>query len=453
MRVFLGLTEVSGFYSNLKRGFDAIGVHADLVSLNPHRFGYQDRQQLLVPAFAQYCVVKRMSNQRRGIVLRAFWFVMVGISRAALLLWAIARYDAFVFCCATSFFRYRELPFLRLLGKRIIYNFHGTDGRMGFMDGFAENSSMPQHLRASSGYIGYIENDTPDEERTHKLRAYVEVTRLRHKNVLKIDRFADVIINSPSHGQYHTRPFVQRLIVGIPYHFDSETLGPVLGSTRAGEIVILHSPSYPEGKGTPGIRSAIATLTEKGYPIRFVEISGKPNREVLAELAKCDFVIDQLYSDMPMVGFATEAAFFGKPAIVGGYYSEEIGGDIAAKWIPPSLFCLPENIESAIEKLITDLEFRESLGKRAREFVERNWSAAEVAKRVVALIDGNFPKEWLFDPSECRYIYGMGMSKKRLHRIITGILDYYGPEAFRLEDKPLLLERILNFAAKPVGET
>ena len=40
---------------------------------------------------------------------------------------------------------------------------------------------------------------------------------------------------------------------------------------------------------------------------------------ILAELARCDFVIDQLYSDYPLPGLATEAAWFGKPTVVGGY--------------------------------------------------------------------------------------------------------------------------------------
>ena len=217
--------------------------------------------------------------------------------------------------------------------------------------------------------------------------------------------------------------------------------------------MILHCPSYPEGKGTPSIRAAIAALQCKGHRIRFVEISDKSNREVLAELAKCDFVIDQLYSDMPMVGFATEAAFFGKPAVVGGYYATEIAQDIQAKWIPPSLFCLPEEIQTAIERLIVEREFREALGKHARQFVEQNWSAAEVAKRFIALIHGVFPQDWLYDPANCRYIYGMGLSKARLRRNVASILERYGPQAFQLDDKPALLQRVLDFATEPVGES
>jgi len=47
-----------------------------------------------------------------------------------------------------------------------------------------------------------------------------------------------------------------------------------------------------------------------------------PNHAVLEELGKCDFVIDQAFADYGMAGFATEAAWFGKTAVVGGYQSE-----------------------------------------------------------------------------------------------------------------------------------
>ena len=89
-------------------------------------------------------------------------------------------------------------------------------------------------------------------------------------------------------------------------------------------IRILHSPSSPEVKGTYLIRQAINALKAKGYPIDYVEIMGKPNTVVIAELEKCDFIVDQLYSDTPMSGFATEAAFFGKTAVVGGYGWQEV---------------------------------------------------------------------------------------------------------------------------------
>ena len=446
MRIFLGLTEVSGFYSNLRKGFQDLGIEADLVSLTPHRFGYEETAQPRIVKMAQWCVAKRSQVSHQSLIQKLTWLCLTTLSRLLLFGYAVIRYDVFIFCCGTSFFRFRELPVLKGLGKRIIYSFHGTDGRPGFMDGFAENNSLPQQFRASSGYIGYVDEGESGEERASKIKGYADVTCLRKQNVAQIDRYADVVIDSPSHGQFHTRPFVQRTIIGMPYKLETGAKCVPLSRRDKDEVTILHSPSSPEGKGTPGIRAAIKALQEKGYQLHYIEITGRPNREVLEMLPSCDFAIDQLYSDMPMVGFATEAAVFGKPAIVGGYYAAEILHDLPADQIPPSLFCLPEEIQGAIEKLITDVDFRRNLGEQARRFVERNWSADAVAGKFMTLIRGDIPKDWLFDPANCSYVLGMGLSKERLSRIVKGVYDEYGSSAFQLDDKPVLLSKLMTIS-------
>lgn len=446
MRVFLGLTEVSGFYTNLKRGFDAIGVSAELVTLSKHRFYYDETHQPIWVRMAQGAVEGRVRNLNAVFPVRIFWSAWAGISRASLLIWALVRFDVFVFCCATSFFRFRELPLLKLLGKTVIYNFHGTDGRCGFMDGFAEDMFLPEGMREGTGYIGPLRDSDSDEVKAHKVAAYAAITALRKKNIDYIDRYADVIINSPSHGQHHTRPFVQRLIIGMPYMPAPELTAKRHFAAQGAEVTILHSPSYPEGKGSPAIRLAVASLQAKRHKIRFVEITGRPNREVLELIAQCDFVIDQLYSDMAMVGFATEAAFFGKPAIVCGYYAAHQAADIAEEWIPPTLFCQPEDIEAAVEKLVVDVKFRVELGQRARDFVEKRWLASFSAERILALAQGDFPEEWLFDPTHCDYILGMGMPKESVRQVMRGMLLKYGIESFMLGDKPGLERQIRDFA-------
>lgn len=59
------------------------------------------------------------------------------------------------------------------------------------------------------------------------------------------------------------------------------------------------------------------------------------NATVLQELQQCDFVIDELYSDVPLAMLATEAAIFGKPVIVGGYYSNNFSPENPDSQIPP----------------------------------------------------------------------------------------------------------------------
>lgn len=450
MRVFLGLTEVSGFYTNLKKGFDEIGVDAELVSLVDHRFDYGRGDNSCWIRIAKSALSVRKSIPNAYPPISFILNLWVGITRVFLFVWAVIRFDVFIFCCATSFFRFRELPLLKLLGKKIIYNFHGTDGRCGFMDGFAEDTFMPAGQKEGTGYIGPIRETDSSHLQDLKVTAYYEITKIRKKNLDYIDRYADVIINSPSHGQHHSRPFVQRLILGMPF-MPPNNLNRVKKKSRPTrrETWILHSPSFPEGKGTPLIRNAIQSLKDKGHSINFLEIQNRPNHEVLELIQQCDFVVDQAYSDMAMVGFATEAAFFGKPAVVGGYYARHQARDINKRWIPPTHFCVPEAIEDGIEKLIIDKKGREELGERARSFVEKNWLASRSAERFIKLANGDYPKDWLFDPKNSDYILGMGLSKQNVRKIVNGIYKKYGINSFLIDDKPLMKGKLQNFLDKP----
>ncbi len=446
MRIFLGLTEVSGFYTNLKKGFDSIGVKSELITLTHHPFNYGSNNQSVWVRMSQYAMAGKLRNKKNFVIKRIFWSILVFVTRLFLLIWALLRFDVFMFCCATSFFRFRELPLLKFLGKKIIYNFHGTDSRCAFMDGFAEDLFMPSNFKEGTGYIGPLRDWDDKDTKFKKVAAYVDITAFRKTKVDYIDKYADVIINSPSHGQHHSRPFIQRLIIGMPYMPERRTIKLRKKNYRFNDqVTILHCPSYPEGKGSPEIRLAINSLIKKGYKIKFIEITGRPNQEVLELISTCDFVIDQLYSDMAMVGFATEAAFFGKPAIVGGYYSRNQLNDIPSKWIPPTLFCLPEDIETAIKKMLIDKNYRQDLGNRAHDFVTKYWHASECAKRIIDLIYGNIPKDWFFDPHKSDYYLGMGMKKDKVKQIMSYVVSEYGVNALKLSDKPVLEQKILNF--------
>jgi hypothetical protein len=450
VRVFLGLAEVSGFYTNLKKGFNEIGIDAELITLTNHRFNYETPSHSFWVKIAQYSVNNRIKYINANLLTRIYWSLLVFITRLCLFIWCLIKFDVFIFGCATSFFKFHDLPILAFFKKKIIYNFHGTDGRCGFMDGFAEDTFLPEEFKEKTGYIGPIRETDSEETKKNKLYAYMKITKHRYNNLKKIERYAHFIINSPSHGQHHSKPFIQRLIIGMPYMLNktlSEKHKEIINKNR--HVTILHCPSYLEGKGSYTIRKAIQSLKQKGHLINYVEVTGRPNSEVLELILECDFVIDQLYSDMAMVGFATEAAFYGKPAIVGGYYTNHQEHDIQSEWIPPTLFCLPEDIESSIEKLILDLDFRNDLGSKAKQFVESKWQANMSAYRLVSLVNGDYPKAWLYNPVDCDYILGMGMSKDNVRVIMRGIYHSYGVSSFMLSDKPMLEKQIVQFINEP----
>lgn len=440
--IFIGLTEVSGYYSNLKRGLDSLGIYSEYVTLHKHPFQYGDiESQSLLPKFARYCVSKRVSAARNNYPERGLWLFLVLATRLPLFLWALFKFDVFIMGGGSSFFRFWELGILRLARKRIIYMCHGTDSRPGYMDGFS---------------VGITEDTTTIAEQIEKnpditdrllnrefVKPYVQSTNRRFRDARMIERFANVVINHSAHGHFLTRPFVSSVVIGLPF-FRGNIPEQNAVNRPEGPVRILHSPSQKEGKGTYRIREIIRSLENKGHDIQYIEISGRPNSEVLEELECCDFVIDQLYSDYPLAGFATEAAFFGKPAVIGSYYADRIHRDLPKKYIPVSEFCHPDDIENIVEKLIMDKKYRKRAGKEAKKFVEENWEAEVVAGKYLALIEGNIPEDWYFNPLDTEYFLGIGQSEKRTGLVVRTIIKEYGVRKLRLYRSPLLQKRAID---------
>jgi hypothetical protein len=201
-------------------------------------------------------------------------------------------------------------------------------------------------------------------------------------------------------------------------------------------------------KGTSIIIAAIDQLRDKGYLIEWVNIQDKSNSVVLDELSRCDFVVDQLYSDTPFAAFATEAAFLGKPAVVSGYFSKYVASTIRANEIPPSLFVLPELIESAIERMIIDDQFRLELGQKAKEFVESSWTVELVAGRYLKLLEDEVPDDWWCNPHDVRYVGGCGMPLNHAKSLVSGLIKKFGVSALQLSDKPALEQAFIDLTSE-----
>jgi hypothetical protein len=425
MKVFVGLTEIAGYYGNLKRGLEQLGVECTFIDLNDHPFEYsRDVQANILTRLLKKVLKKRLLSAQSHLIVNIWWKVLCIILRISLFCWAFIQYDVFIFGFASSFLSFYDLPILKCCRRRIIYVFHGSDSRPPYID----------------GYMKTIHGDLETGQ-------YISLIKRQKEIVAKIERYADVIISHPLSSQLHEKWFVPLTVIGIPYHISHTYLNYSTTSIEH-KIRILHSPSNPETKGTLSIRHAIEKLRAKGYGIEFIEISGEPNVVVLEEIARCDFVVDQLYSDTMMAGFATEAAFLGKPSVVAGYAESEVRRIFAADKIPPVHYCHPNEIEEAIEQLIVNREYRAELGARAKAFVETNWAPKKVAERYLQLIEGNMPQDWLYDPKDIVYLHGYGLSESSTEKFIKALIQDGGIEALQITDKPELARRFLQFACR-----
>lgn len=440
MRILLGYFEIAGYYLQLSRGLRSLGVKADFICLQPHDFAYGQDDS---PSWLQKCVIRLRALDarltRRQLLAKLFWRGVYLLPATLLLLVWIFRYDVFILGYHSQLLFHWELPLLKALGKRVIYIYHGSDARPPYLDG-----SFSFRLNGA--------------------QLAVEAARQR-RLIARIEKYADLIINHPPQGHFFTRPFVVSYRLGLPYQLPAQALAQLQNPEPESEhmpeyglehdpkqrVRVLHSPSNPQAKGSDIIRAVIARLQARGYAIDWVELIGRPNSEVLAELARCDFIVDQLYADTPMAGFATEAAFFGKAAVVAGYY-QEIKNEIPGELLPPSYYCWPEDLEKTLEHVLNSPQERDRIGSDARDFVRSHWTATQVARRMLDLIEHGPPADWLFDPMQIHYLYGCGLPESRLIEGLRELLAAAGPAGLQLNDKPALRQALIDLAGRATGE-
>jgi glycosyltransferase involved in cell wall biosynthesis len=430
-RVFLGVLEICGYYATLQQSLNQLGIPASFVNFVENQFQYQKKENHPKVILFLVRLIRKSFTLRTApespLLLKISWFALEFFSRIVVFFWAIFNFNVFIFGFTSSMLWLTELPILKILGKRIIFVFNGSDSRPAYLSGL------------------YYSPDLNSAAKT------CIKTALWQKRIIRwIERFADVIINHPPSSHFHEKKFIAWLNVGIPALTETElstgTIQPPIDSTNSITVRIVHAPSRPEQKGTSIIREIIEKIRGEGhFNIEFIEMIGRKNQEVLTELSRCDFVIDELYSDTPMASLAAEAAFFGKPSVVGGYInSADLG--VNARIIPPSEFVHPKDTEKAIRKLISDRPYREDLGKKAQEFVKNSWASQKIAERFLLLIEGTIPEEWFYSPQNINYLYGWGLPEEKIQPLIKTVIQLGGKSALQLSDKPILENKLVKFS-------
>lgn len=419
-RIFIGLTEIAGFYGNLAAGLRAVGAQATFVDLGRHPFEYASGDQRWIVRLARWTSRRRLDAKGGFLGWIVLWQLVHRLALAALFIWAVPRHDAFIFGFRTSFFRLRELPLLRWFGKKVIFVFNGSDARPPYIDGADMD---PAHGRSIDGCI--------------------QLARAKKRQIAQIERWSTIVVSHALYLHFFERPAAGIPVLGLaqPLLADYPAVAP---EPPEPPIRILHSPSNPTVKGSELIRAAVGRLIAEGLPLQLIEIRDMPNRVVHEQLQTCHFVVDQLYSDVPMAGFAAEAALYGKPAVVGSYGWDEILRLMPDGHRAPVEGCHPDDIESAIRRLATDAAHRRSLGLAARQFVE-GWAGEAVARRYLRLLGGERAPDWMCDPSDVRYVQGGGLSEQRAREIVVAVIRGGGIGALQIGDKPKLEAAFLQF--------
>ena len=312
---------------------------------------------------------------------------------------------------------------MRLLRKPVVVYFVGSDARPPYINGAMQGENVARMARQ---------------------------TRRTKRRVRRMERGASLCINAPGTAHFHERPVVNWFAIGFPRSVhsagESNAAAVAADATSTPVVRLLHSPSQPLVKGTAQIEAAVDRLRQRGLPLELRTISGFGNAEVIQALRECDLVLDQLYSDTPMAGFATEAAQMGKPALVGGYFASGMPNALGGQAVPPTCFVAPADFEAALERLARDGATRHQLGQAAFGFVANEWACENVAARVLRLIEGDVPAAWWFNPAEVNYLAGCGLSEDQARERVWRLLDHGGVQALSLADKPALQAAFVAWA-------
>lgn len=426
MKVFIGPVPVGNYFALLARSLREIGVEADYVLFFNHPLKFLEPDSRGIQKILLTIGKLRYHEKRVSLISKAIFAGLHELIRFIAFFYYFIRYDIFIFSFGESLLRNNwDLPLYHLFKKKAYFIFLGSDARPDYLDGY---------LTAG--------------DRKKTIHDLIKSVAQKKSRLLRIEKYAEEIVNWPAQSTLMTRKFIHGLIVGfLSAKDENEALQKAsLASPNPGKRVrILHAPTHSEAKGTPEIRNMIARLSKK-HAFDWVEISGLPHKQVLEELRTCDFVVDQLYSDTPLAGLATEAAWFGKPAVVGGYWVRELSRDLPPASIPPSLYVLPEEMEEAIERLLIDADHRQLLGRKAQEFVTRHWNQKAIARRWLSILDGTMPADWFRDPMNIHFFHGCGLSEDRLRKSIRDVIENGGISAMQITDKPLLQQAITQFA-------
>jgi hypothetical protein len=241
--------EIGGQMDLLARGLRERWIPATSVAFNDDFRGYQND-------------VKIADNGIFGFFVRFAFFVF-----------ALFRYNVFHFFWGVSLlsfwrFRFIDLPFLKLFGKKIIVHFRGLDiVDIGYFD-YKRAISRGENL------------EKPPLSNSAQIRA------------IKIwEKFADeILVSEPDLLFVSKRAIISPQVIDVDY-WATDRLPK---SSIDGKFRIAHAPSSRRKKGTDFIEVAINELVSEGYNIELVLAEDLPFDKIKDLYIDADIGIDQV---------------------------------------------------------------------------------------------------------------------------------------------------------------
>lgn len=146
------------------------------------------------------------------------------------------------------------------------------------------------------------------------------------------------------------------------------------------QFVIGHFPNHGYFKGSKYLEAAIGKLQAEGHNIQLLQLSGKPNEEILEAMGEIDALVDQLVAGSFGLT-AIEGMALGCPVIC--YLHEGIA--IAEPDACPVIQANPDTIEEVLRGLVLDQKQLSEARIAGPIYVKRNYSIQSLAKHLADL--------------------------------------------------------------------
>jgi glycosyltransferase involved in cell wall biosynthesis len=300
MRVLHAPVNIAGQPYTFVRALRALGVDAELLVFKERPFvrGYD----------------RTLHLERYPSRLRKWLRVMRAFVQAA------TRYDVFHFHTnMTLLYPFRwDLPILRTLGKKIVFQFWGSE------------------------------------------------IRGRDPSTLSYLRYADAVIVGSYHMLAHAPPGAHVVLPGLDL-----SRWPVTPSDRFdGPVRIVHAPSSRAVKGTAHVLAAADRLRQRGVPFELELVEGVPHAEAVRIYERSDIAVDQLAAGWYGI-FALEAMALGK--VVMGHIDPEKAELLErARGLRPAVVGISAaTLAETLERFIGEPELRADRARMGRGYVEQ----------------------------------------------------------------------------------
>jgi len=329
MRVLQAPSEIAGQTSILARALRDIGVEAWSLATNP--------------TFAQYAVDEMQSYDDMGAVPRYLGY-------AGNLMRHAGKWDVIHFHFGRTLIppHNPDAPLYHLLGKKVVYHYHGCDVR------------NRAHMLA-----------------THTRSTCTECDPFclpsRQKRILaEAGRHADAeIVSTPD--LLESAPRAQHIQVA------AWMADYVVQPVRETPKLVLHAPTNRLIKGTRFVEAAFEQLRPRFPGVEFLTVEKRPWSELQKLIAQCDVFVDQTL--MGWYGMVSvEAMAMGKPSLT--YIREDFESRLHDC---PLVRTSCESLADDLAALLRDAPRRRELSAASRDYVEREHDAHMIARRLVEL--------------------------------------------------------------------